>query len=183
MWNRTVVVNAALGTAAGTLVLLALTPQALAHRLLARIQFLGERKACVECWYDITEDAPEGATVRVLRRDGSVLAEGRIDADGKFPFVFESAEELRVVVLAGMGHATELTISADDLERHGAAPASRSALEKHHRPSDWSVNDVLTGVGFILAVAAFALSVRTARALAKIQANARPSPSSPSGSD
>src|SRR5262249_20617736 len=102
------------------LVLLAFVGPALAHRLEAAYRVLPDRRVEIESWFDIpgeNGDTPRGAKVQVFHADGSLLTEGVMDSRGLFLFGFEKAEPLRVVVNAGQGHAKELKIPKDELEK------------------------------------------------------------------
>jgi cobalt/nickel transport system permease protein len=148
------------------LALFAVPGAAHAHRLEADYRVLPDKRVQVESWFDITGDSPQGAKVVVYHADGSVLTEGQIDAKGMFVFSFDKAEQLRVIVDAGQGHGKELHIPASALAK--AAPSSdeetNSGTEATPQPfanrsSQVSLRDVLIGVGFILALGAFVLSV------------------------
>jgi cobalt/nickel transport system permease protein len=105
------------------------------------------RRVRVESWYE-TGDPPTKARVRVLRADGSVLAEGPLDEKGVFVFTYEQPEPLRVLVQEG-GHRAESSISAEELS--GLAPAATTEPRSRGR-------DLFVGVGFLLALASFVLS-------------------------
>jgi hypothetical protein len=141
------------------------------------------RRVQVESWFDLTGTSPRGAPVKVLRADGSTLAEGKLDSQGVFVFPYGEPEALRVIVNAGAGHRKELDIPARELARSEAptttekgpgTPASPAAEPGEPKPfadrtSRVSVKDVLIGVGFLLAVAAFALGLRNARQLRELK--------------
>jgi hypothetical protein len=151
-----------------------------AHRLEAEAKVLPGGEVRVESWFDIAGDSPKGAKVEVLRPDGSLLTRGELDAQGLFVFRVERAEALRVVVAAGAGHRKEFVIPREDFERAApaavppgsagqpAAPAVAPAPPAD-RGSRVTAKDVLVGVGFVLAAAAFLLSVRNARQLRKLK--------------
>jgi nickel transport protein len=159
------------------LVILAVAGHARAHRLEAECRVLPGQRVRVESWFDLTGDSPAGARVQVFRADGQLLTEGRLDREGLFVFSYPKAERLRVVVSAGAGHRKELEISETDLARPVAtteadrlAPSEPAApppasIPRADRSTQVTVKDVLVGVGFLLAVAAFVLSVRNARQL------------------
>jgi hypothetical protein len=177
------------------LALLATGGRAQAHRLEAEYHVLPDRKVRIESWFDLTltNDPPRGAQVRVLRADGTLLTEGRLDGDGTFTFPFEKAEPLRVVVTAGQGHHKELSIPADELARVGGAEkvpeaaAPGAALPEAARPATHatavSIKDVLIGVGFLLALGAFVLSVRNARQLRRLRQTKEQSVGAPGSDD
>jgi hypothetical protein len=129
-----------------------------AHRLEADYSVDAARKrVLVESFYE-TGDSPQKATVEVFRPDGAVLAEGPLDAEGKFSFEYQAAETLKVVVSAPGGHRKVLTINARELVGEAKAPEGSR------------VKDVLIGVAVLLAAAAFVLSVRNARELGRLRA-------------
>lgn len=160
------------------LTLLLLPANALAHRLLVKCQVLPEQKVQVDAWYDAPgrRDPASAATVQVFRvADGQLLTEGRLDADGKFIFGYEKAERLRVVVTQ-TGHRGEVTMAAERLATRGsdtAAEEDRTVVISETAPAayDW-IKDVVIGVAFLLALAAFFLSVGNARRLRDMERDA-----------
>jgi len=159
------------------LALLALVPRpALAHRLEAECHVLPDRKVQVEAWFDLG-GVPKGAEVRVLRAGGQVLTEGRMDNQGLFVFPYADAGPLRVIVDAGAGHRKDVEVSAEELRQASPGPPSPGAAAEKPAPpvplSDRtpkvSIKDVLVGVGFLLALAAFVLSLRNARQLRELK--------------
>jgi hypothetical protein len=132
-------------------------------------------KVRVEGWYEDGEPAP-GARVKVMRSDGSVLTEGKLDRHGVFIFSFTSADTLRVSV-SSAGHRAEVTIPGETLARHIActsavclmpspllsasilAPISAddatSAAPLNKHASAFPIWGVLGGVALLLGVAAF----------------------------
>jgi cobalt/nickel transport system permease protein len=146
---------------------------------------LAKKSVRVESWYE-TGDAPKQATVEVLRDDGSVLAKGplelvKVGAEEKGVFVFHYArpEALKVVVRAPGGHRAERRLSARELGAASAeAPSGRLAEEVEAlraevrelrrqvekapatEASGERGRNLLVGVGFVLALAAFALGLR-----------------------
>lgn len=141
--------------------------EARAHRLAVECHLLPGQQVRVEGWYSAAGDRQpaEQARVRVLRPDGQLLVEGRLDAAGVFTFSYEQVEPLRVV-LAHSGHRAEVTILEEDM----SPPVSSSRSEE-----GW-LKDVLLGVSFLLALAAFVLSVRNARLLRRLPESREPSP-------
>src|SRR5687768_1514431 len=95
------------------MIVLFLVNRAEAHGLHASHQVLAGQKIQIQAWYDGNEPA-SGATVEVRRPDGSLVAEGRLDADGLWVFPVPDRAELRVVVRDG-GHLARLTIAAGEL--------------------------------------------------------------------
>jgi cobalt/nickel transport system permease protein len=134
-----------------------------AHRLKADYELLPGGKVRVECYFDITGDAPAGARVQVFQRGDELLTEGKADDEGIFVFPYAGPGPLRVVANAGAGHRTECTIPADAFVAQG--PPSDSTAPRTRRQTDISAKDVLLGVTFLLALAAFVLGVRNARRL------------------
>jgi cobalt/nickel transport system permease protein len=151
-----------------------------AHRLEAEAKVLPGGQVRVESWFDLTGDSPKGAKVEVLRPDGTTLAAGELDDRGQFVFRVEKAEPLKVVVSAGGGHRKELVIPLTQLEQTAVAPQAPAGVPPAggaaappaplaDRSARVTVKDVLVGVGFVLAAAAFLLSLRNARQLRQWQ--------------
>lgn len=132
----------------------------------------------IESWFS-SGDVPRQAKVQVYLPDGTLLAEGQLDEKGIFVFSFTRAATLRVVISAGAGHRKELLIPEARLEQAAAESTASAAPDHLAQPSgppsasipltdrspQESVKDVLVGVGFLLALAAFVLSLRNARRL------------------
>jgi len=80
----------------------------------------------------------KGGTVTVLDSAGNQLLEGRTDDNGEFSFKTPEADGLTVVLLAGMGHRNQWTLSAEELGTAGgdsAAPAvAAPAAEEQPEP-------------------------------------------------
>lgn len=143
---------------------------ALAHRLVIECQVLPDNQVRVEAWYNAPNNPHPArqASVQVFDADGASVTEGQLDGEGVFTFTYDRPRALRVVVTQ-TGHRDELVIPA---ERLGGATATREpghdmpAITSGPTPSvrEW-IRDVLTGVGFLLALAAFVLSIRNARRL------------------
>jgi nickel transport protein len=140
----------------------------------AEYRILPGNRVQVESWFDSTGDSPKGAKVEVFDAGQQLLTAGRLDDQGVFVFSFAQAESMTVVVSAGAGHRKELTIPRADLLRAltgqpAADTASPSAATEEtpraDRSSRVSAKDILVGVSFLLALAAFILSVRNARQL------------------
>jgi cobalt/nickel transport system permease protein len=164
------------------LVLLAFAGPALAHRLEAAYRVLPDKRVEIESWFDIpgdNGDTPRGAKVQVFHADGSLLTEGVMDSRGLFLFGFEKAESLRVVVNAGQGHAKELKIPKEELEKptspdsttpdDSGGSATSVAQPFANRASTFQFRDVLIALAFIFGVAAFVLSVRNALTLRELR--------------
>jgi hypothetical protein len=133
----------------------------------------------VECWFDLTGDAPVGAEVQVFRQGQTLLTRGKADAKGVFVFPFAEAEDLTVVVNAGAGHRKELLIPRATL-LHGG-PASGTDDRLADGPSSWQADrtskvelkDILTGLALLLGLTSFLLSWRNARALRELKRHSR----------
>jgi hypothetical protein len=120
-------------------------------------------KIQIESFFQGGSPAVDGI-VRVYRPDGSLLCPpGVTDDKGFYVFSYTKAEDLRVKVSCDE-HAKEITIALSELSE--AAP-DRS--EPSH------LAEILAGLSFILALAAFYLSARTASRLRKLQ----PPPANP----
>jgi hypothetical protein len=161
---------------------------AYAHRLDAEVFLRPDRQVQVESWFSNGEK-PTGAKVQVLKANGQLLTEGQLDDRGVFVFNLEEVEPFRVVVSAGAGHRKEVSISAQALKEafskgeektlHSSSGAGEApAILLSGSRSDISVKDVLVGVSFLLALAAFVLSLRNARQLRELKKSTR-SPSAP----
>jgi nickel transport protein len=145
---------------------------AYAHRLDAQAFVLPDRRVQIESWFSSGEPA-RGAKVQVLRADGSPLVEGRLDEKGIFIFKPLTSEKLTVIVSAGMGHRKELTIAGDDLARALSSTSEKKEIESTSpdpvpladRSPAYPIKDVLLGITFLLALAAFMMSVRNQRRL------------------
>lgn len=133
-----------------------------AHRLEAEPQVRVVQKIKIESWFDLTGDSPAGAKVEVFRKsDGQLLIEDKLNEKGEFTF-YADLEPLRVVVSAGEGHSKELEIIPDPKTNITDATAPLPAAD---RGTKVTVKDVLLGIGFLLAGAAFGMSWRNARRL------------------
>jgi cobalt/nickel transport system permease protein len=154
---------------------LAFPGQAHAHRLEAEYRVLPDGRVQVESWFDLTGDSPLGASVEVFRPDGGLLTRGTLDEKGLYTFAAPNMWPLRVVVSAGAGHRKELSIPkplpgqtitvGEETGRLVPPPATGSEAPFSDRSPRVSVKDVLTGVTFLLALAAFAMAWRNRRRL------------------
>jgi cobalt/nickel transport system permease protein len=118
------------------------------------------KRVTVKSFYE-TGDAPEKATARVLRGDGSVLAEGPLDEKGVFAFSYEKAENLSVHVRAPGGHRAVCLIRANELEEQATVSTEPAARGSRGR-------DLLLGVGLVLAAASFVMSWRNSARLRRL---------------
>jgi hypothetical protein len=148
-----------------------------AHRLNAQAFLLPNRQVQIEAWFS-TGEAAKGAKVEV--RDGAqqLVSSGQLNGDGVYVFSFTASETLDVSVTAGGGHRAQLLITGDQLAAANGADTTggpRDSPSGYHRRSepiaigthdaDMPVKDILIGAGFVLALAAFVLSLRNARKL------------------
>jgi cobalt/nickel transport system permease protein len=139
---------------------------AFAHRLRADFKSLPGGRVQVESWFDIGKDSPAGARVEVFGGQDRLLTEGKLDENGVFVFPYEGRDALRVVVSAGGGHRAEVSIPAGAVAIAAEAlpiGSGTSPAPLVSRASDVSPKDVLLGVTFLLALAAFVLSIRNGR--------------------
>lgn len=157
------------------LALFATAESAFAHRLHADYFILPERQVRIESYFD-DDKAPQGATIEVRRSDDSLLAEGRLDSKGCFLFRYTQAETLNVTINAGGGHQKTIVIPRERLEpspptSHDDAPLPREQGPFRgtdaYDPLRERIKDALLGISFLLSVAAFAMSWRNSRKLAR----------------
>jgi hypothetical protein len=152
---------------------LTLCREARAHKLEGEYRVLPGGKVRVESWFE-TGEPPRRAEVRIERPDGTPLfpEPGTMDEKGVYVFSYEKAERLRIVVLAGEGHRKELVISASELANPGTPPPGSERREEEpvrQRRYEIPFVQLLLGVTFLLALAAFVLGVRNARQLAELR--------------
>lgn len=60
------------------------------------------------------------ATIQVFAPDGAKLLQGTADENGIFSFDIPQLTDLKISMYAGMGHRTEYTVPAEDLQRTSA---------------------------------------------------------------
>jgi cobalt/nickel transport system permease protein len=145
-----------------------------AHRLDADYRVRPDGKVQVESWFDVGGKAPAGAKVQVFRPNGELLDGGVLDEQGIFVFALKDAENLKVVVSAGAGHRAEFAIPKDKLwtaPAENPAPVGSSAaptpmIERSRQPP---YKEILTGFAFVLALAAFVMSLRNMRHLRELK--------------
>jgi len=99
---------------AGLLVALLATP-ASAHRL--NVSALAEGKTVVCNGYFARGGAAKHCSIRVFLPDGSLLTEGKTDANGEFTFQAAVRADLHIVLDAGQGHRAEYMLEAAELPR------------------------------------------------------------------
>jgi hypothetical protein len=117
------------------------------------------QKVKIESWFDLG-GVPSGARVQVFRKsDKQLLLERGLDENGRLTF-YADWEPLHIVISAGNGHEKELDIRPEmDVS---------SPLPDADRSSRIEIKDILVGIGFLLALGAFVLSVRNSRRLATL---------------
>lgn len=134
------------------------------HRLEGDAHSKKIQKVKIESWFDLG-GIPSGARVQVFRKsDGQLLLEQPLDENGRLTF-YADWEPLHVVISAGDGHQKEMDIQPDMDVSSPLPPADRSPRI--------GIKDILVGVGFLFAVAAFVLSVRNNRKLANLSLKAK----------
>lgn len=151
------------------------TTPARAHRLLAECRVLPGQMIQVEAWFDAGGGPSAGARVQAYQGD-QLLTEGKLDKEGVFVFGYEQPDELRIVISAGAGHRQELSLTRAQLER-GAGTATTNEPEpappveqpRADRTSRVGIADGLVGIAFLLALAAFILSVRNSSELGRLK--------------
>jgi hypothetical protein len=135
-----------------------------AHRLEAEAQTKKIQKVKIESWFDLG-GVPAGARIQVFRKsDDQLLLEQVLDENGRFTF-YADWEPLRVVISAGDGHQKEIDIQPEADVTSPLPAADRSARV--------GIKDILVGIGFLLALSAFILSVRNNRKLANLSPKAK----------
>jgi cobalt/nickel transport system permease protein len=131
-----------------------------AHKLSASWRVLPDQRVQVQSYFP-TGVPPRDAAVKVTRPDGSVLAEGNLDDKGLFVFRYAQVEDLTVEVLAAAGtideHTAILTIPGKYLTSTATPVTEESWLT--------TLKEFMIGIGFLLAAAAFVLSLRNYRQL------------------
>jgi hypothetical protein len=156
-----------------------------AHDLKAECRVLPDKKVRVESWFETDEPAAEAVVEVVRAADGTPVFKGKTDDHGVCEFAYAEAVDLRVKIFAGAGHAATLTIpearlrqpDTDSVNRGAGTPANAPAsgkgvggvppIDRGVRAGDL-LKDVLVGVGFLLALAAFIISLRNAQQIKKL---------------
>jgi nickel transport protein len=152
-----------------------------AHRLNAQAFLLPDKRVQVESWFS-TGEVPRGASVEVLDQKQQLLTSGQLNDKGIFVFSYAKPEPLTVVVAAGAGHRAEVSITSQELAQAARSQpkgdsmgASRTAATSSEaipigvHDSGVPIKDMLIGVSFLLALAAFVLSWRNARKLKNLK--------------
>ncbi len=161
-------------------VLLAGPGLAHAHKLNALWRPLSDQQVQIESFFP-QGYPPRDATATVYRADGSKLTDGALDDKGHFVFHYDKAEDLRIVVRAAAGtldeHTAVVNIAAKELSSSADAPTApatdsadaRGSFAFNEESLVANLKDFLIGIGFLLAVAAFVLSLRNARQLRELK--------------
>jgi hypothetical protein len=155
-------------------VALLLAGNAHAHRLDAQA-FLKDGKVQIEAWFPSSGPA-KGAKVEVFQAGAQLLTEGRTNDDGIFVFALQEPQALQVVISDGAGHRKELSISREAFGQTSASPLPPAPGEASVKPvaladrdsGGLPLKDVLVGLSFLLALAAFVMSLRNARRLREL---------------
>lgn len=165
----------------GWLALLIAAGTAQAHRLEAEYRILPGPRVQIESWFDVSGTSPRGARVQVFRADGQLVKEGTLNEQGLFVFPCTEPGPLKVIVSAGAGHRKEIVIPAAALAHAASQESKASSLPAPQdvelpagvpladRSSRLSVKDILIGIGFLLALAGFVMSLRNARELRELR--------------
>jgi hypothetical protein len=181
----------------GLAFLLLATANAHAHRLVVEYRVLSGRKVQVACRYRaIPRSLPAvEARIRVFRPNDQLLAQGQTDDQGHFTFSYQRAEPLRVEAYQE-GHRAEVSIdpqmltatgdnNQNEKEKQVTTPTAAegadkiptqkqdAALPPEESYQEW-IKQILIGVGFLLALAAFILSVRNAKKVRELQSKLNP---------
>jgi hypothetical protein len=157
------------------LLCLTLTGTARAHRLDGDYEVLPNRKIKVTCWFE-TGDAPKLARVTVLRPGGVPLFPEPVEMrDGVLEFTYDQREALRVEISAGQGHHKVLEIPAGKLDAGDPGnnrPPEKSVVSEgdaFHPPAGPDLRGLAAGVGLLLGLAAFVISLMNARTLRRLR--------------
>ncbi len=131
---------------------------ALAHALGAECKLHGERVE-LEAYYD--DDTPaRDAKVRLLDADKKLLAEGRTDAQGRCALPAPQPGRYQVVVDAGAGHVTQLSITVPARDAMPAVAVSLGDGPKRRDFTRFPWIKVCLGLGIIGAAALTIWAVR-----------------------
>jgi hypothetical protein len=129
------------------------------HRLEGDAQTKKIQKVKIESWFDLG-GVPSGAKVQVFRKsNGQLILERPLDENGRLTF-FADWEPLHVTISAGDGHQKEIEVQPEGDVSRPLPAADRSPRV--------GIKDILIGIAFLLAVAAFLLSVRNNRRLSRM---------------
>ncbi|MCF8110860.1 MAG: carboxypeptidase regulatory-like domain-containing protein [Desulfobacteraceae bacterium] len=87
---------------------------ALAHKVNV-FAYAEDGKIYVESYFPDGRPAA-GSELKVYDSRGNLLAEGKTDGEGKFSFEIPRADDLKIVVNAGMGHKTDFKLKKSEVE-------------------------------------------------------------------
>jgi len=151
-----------------------------AHRLNGQAFLLPNKQIQIEGWFS-TGEAAKGAKVEVRNAAQQLISSGHLNGDGVYVFSFTAPEPFTVDIAAGGGHRAQLSITADQLAAADSGTSTRTQESSDGSPSrsspiaigshdpDLPIKDILIGAGFLLALAAFILSLRNARKLRNLK--------------
>jgi nickel transport protein len=127
-------------SAAGTVVFaLLLAPPAGAHKV--NVFAYAEGGTVYAEGYFVDGTPTRESRISAYATDGSVVAQGSTDDDGRFSFQVEKAQDLRIVLEASMGHRNEITLTAAEM---GGPEGSRAAVpERVAAPSTGAAPEAL----------------------------------------
>jgi cobalt/nickel transport system permease protein len=149
-----------------------------AHALLIDWDILPGKKVQVLCRFSGRPRSfpARDAEVRVFGPQGALLAKGKSDQDGLFFFTYQKEEPLTIQVKHPGHMATAKLFDSAAGEVADATPGEVKPIPSHGSSADgessW-LKEMLIGVGFLLALAAFVLSVRNARQLRALRETGR----------
>jgi nickel transport protein len=129
----------------------------------------------VETWFGGTGEKPKTGQVEVRSDNGALLVKGQLSSQGLFLFEAPEGQPLQVVIEAGEGHRAEVPIKPEELmvaqvtEKAVATPAPQPPPSHEER---LPLKDIVTGIGLLVAVAAFVLSLRNARRIRELEGGA-----------
>ncbi|MGD9210543.1 MAG: hypothetical protein PVI90_07195 [Desulfobacteraceae bacterium] len=80
----------------------------------------------------VAKDAP----IEVYDKAGTKLLTGKTDEKGEYSFKLPKKEELRIVLMAGMGHGNEWTLTAEDIAEAEGDPSAESVNQTSTPPTE-----------------------------------------------
>ena len=75
------------------------------------------------------------ASIEVYDKAGTKLLTGKTDENGEFSFKLPKKEELKIVLLAGMGHGNQWTLTAEDIAEAQSDPTEAIPESVSHQPT------------------------------------------------
>ncbi|MEO0142379.1 MAG: hypothetical protein ABIL70_04030 [candidate division WOR-3 bacterium] len=88
----------------------------------------------------------KGGEIEVYDKSGNKLLTGKTDSLGEFSFVIPKKDDLKIVVIGGMGHRAETVISADelpDIKKEVAAKVEKKEVCKEIPSTEITVIDTI----------------------------------------